>query len=121
MQRSRVHSLPDPLPQVLTSLPVFFLLEFLGRNPGTWESAAGLAQRVGITEREATDALETLVRHGLLTCRQAATGDPIYRLSTESSVRDKVIRMADQINRSRGEFLAFVREILRRQMERPHA
>lgn len=121
MQTSRLQQLPDPLPEVLTSLPVFFLLEFLGRNPGTWETAGGFAHRVGISEPEASDALERLVQQGILVRNETAVGEPIYRLTSDVMTRDKVISMADQINRSRGEFLAFVREILRRQLGNRHA
>lgn len=121
MQDSRLQNLPDPLPQVLTSLPVFFLLEFLGRNPGTWESAMGLAHRVGITETEATQALEELVQQGILVSLETTVGERIYQLTGDGTTRDKIIGLADQINRSRGEFLAFVREILRRQVSSHHA
>ncbi len=121
MQDSRLQNLPDPLPSVLTSLPIFYLLEFLGRNPGTWETAGGLAHRVGISEREASEALEGLVRQGILESLETSMGDRIYRLTGDGSTRDKIIGMADKINRSRGEFLAFVREILRRQVGSHHA
>lgn len=121
MQSSRLQNLPDPLPQILTSLPVFFLLEFLGRNPGTWETAAGLGHRVGITEAEARQALEGLVAQDILEYVDSTTGDRIYRLTRDGPIRDKVVHMAEQINQTRGEFLEFVREIMRRQVGGPHA
>lgn len=121
MDQPHLAKLPSSLRQVLTNLPVFYLLEFLGRNPGTWETAWGLSHRVGITQQEASDALERLVEQGYLTRTETPTGDRIYRLSPDPAVRCEIVELADRVNRNRDAFLHYVREILRLQSESRHA
>lgn len=119
MENAQHPSLPDSLKQVLTNLPVFYLLEFLGRNPSTWETIWGFSHRVGISEEEAVRCLESLVTQGYLCRSVTSTGEHVYRLSPDPARRQEIVDLSDRVNRNREAFLSCVREILRLQVRHP--
>lgn len=121
MENTPLANLPDTLRNVLTDLPVFYLLEYLGRNPGSFETPWGLASRAGISHEEAASLLERLVTEGILSRTITQTGERLYRLSPDPTTQSDIMGLAERVNRSRDAFLRCVREILRHQAGHRHA
>lgn len=109
-----LESVPERLRPLMTSLPVFYILEYLGRNPGTWENVGGFAHRIGLSEHQASEALEMLARQGIL-IKRSGSSEPLYVLSAEPQIRNEVMTLATEANRSHDQFLNFVRAVLRQE------